>query len=67
MKYNRAQRILPLILFVLFFTSFCNTPDKMKPADFQKIQTGFVTPYDSNTLWCYWYWIGDNISKDGIT
>ena len=33
----------------------------------EKIQTGFVTPHDTNSVWCYWYWIGDDISKEGIT
>jgi len=39
----------------------------MSPAEFQNIQTGFVTPHDTNSVWCYWYWIGDDISKEGIT
>jgi len=27
----------------------------------------FKTPTDANHLWCYWDWINDDISKDGIT
>ena len=34
---------------------------------FEKIEKGFVNPADDNVLWCYWYWIGDDISKEGIT
>ncbi|MCP4311947.1 MAG: hypothetical protein GY790_11845 [Bacteroidetes bacterium] len=45
----------------------CTRPEEISSADFDKIQTGFITPTDSNTLWCYWYWIGDDISKEGIT
>ncbi len=57
-----------LILLVLIsLTSFCTTSDKMSPINFQNIQTGFVTPHDTNSVWCYWYWIGDDISKNGIT
>ncbi len=31
------------------------------------LEDGFRTPPDSTKPWCYWYWISDNISKDGIT
>jgi hypothetical protein len=24
-------------------------------------------PSNDNILWYYWYWIGDDISKEGIT
>ena len=39
----------------------------MSKNEFQKIQTGFITPHDSNTVWCYYYWINDDISLDGVT
>jgi hypothetical protein len=35
--------------------------------DIKEIQSGFITPHESNNLWCYWYWINDDISKEGIT
>ncbi|MBI5685889.1 MAG: glycoside hydrolase family 2 [Verrucomicrobia bacterium] len=28
---------------------------------------GFASPPEQTKPWCYWYWISDNISKDGIT
>jgi hypothetical protein len=28
---------------------------------------GFTQPPDSTKPWCYWYWITDNISREGIT
>lgn len=31
------------------------------------VKSGFVKPTDDNSIWCYWYWINDDISKDGIT
>ncbi|WP_233702614.1 glycosyl hydrolase [Hyunsoonleella flava] len=34
---------------------------------YKEIQSGFVNPTEDNNLWCYWYWINDDISKDGIT
>ena len=31
------------------------------------LECGFAQPPDSTKPWCYWYWITDNISKEGIT
>jgi hypothetical protein len=31
-----------------------------------KLESGFVTPPDSIQTSVYWYWISDNISKDGV-
>jgi hypothetical protein len=28
---------------------------------------GFASPPEQTKPWCYWYWISDNISKEGIT
>ncbi len=55
------------ILLTAFFITNCSNPGEISPEKFQKIQTGFVTPADSNNVWCYWYWINDDISKEGIT
>lgn len=57
-----------IILFALFFlVTNCTKTERISEKEYQQIQTGFVTPNDSNTVWCYWYWINDDISKDGIT
>ena len=58
---NSLGKII-LLSFVVLTTTYCTTPEK-----FQNIQTGFVTPHDTNNVWCYWYWINDDISKEGIT
>jgi hypothetical protein len=31
------------------------------------VASQFAQPPDSSKPWCYWYWISDNLSKDGIT
>ena len=31
------------------------------------LEAGFAQPPDSTRPWCYWYWITDNISREGIT
>ena len=55
-----------ILLVILFFNS-CQKSAQFSETKFQEIISGFETPADSNTVWCYWYWINDDISKDGIT
>jgi hypothetical protein len=31
------------------------------------LESGFARPPEQTKPWCYWYWISDNISKEGIT
>ncbi|SEN76568.1 alpha-L-rhamnosidase [bacterium A37T11] len=53
--------ILILIVFV-----FC-TPDKEKPPiTFATIEQGFKHVPDSIQTSVYWYWLSDNISKEGV-
>lgn len=63
---TRAVKFVAILVMALFLAN-CSTPEKISPEKFQKIQTGFVAPADSNNVWCYWYWINDDISKEGIT
>lgn len=56
-----TKRLTILALLVCTLSAF-NPPKK-----YNTIQSGFVNPKDDNTIWCYWYWINDDISKDGIT
>jgi hypothetical protein len=32
-----------------------------------RLEKGFTNPPEETKPWCYWYWISDNISKQGIT
>jgi len=56
-----------ILLFVVLMMASCSKPDGMSKDKYLDIQTGFITPHDSNAVWCYWYWINDDISKEGIT
>jgi len=67
MKIKKSLGNLLILIALFLFTNYCTTPDKIASHEFQRIQTGFVTPHDANSVWCYWYWIGDDISKEGIT
>ena len=33
----------------------------------QSLEAGFAHPPDDTKPWCYWYWISDHLSKEGIT
>jgi hypothetical protein len=62
-----ARLQLPLLL-VLLLVAGC-TPrdtgsDQVTP---EEMARGFAQPPDSTKPWVYWYWISDNISREGIT
>ena len=59
--------ISALILSVSLYDCSNKSEAPKKTSNYETIKSGFVTPTDDNTLWCYWYWIGDDISKEGIT
>jgi hypothetical protein len=63
---TRIVKIVIMLFAVVSFTN-CTKTETILPGEFQKIQNGFVTPHDTNKVWCYWYWINDDISKEGIT
>lgn len=54
-------------MFLLLILSAYSLPAFSQQTNFQKVRSGFENLSDDNTVWCYWYWIGDDISKDGIT
>ena len=52
-------RLLPLLLALSCFNYTSPAADPL--------ESGFAQPPDSTKPWCYWYWITDNISREGIT
>lgn len=52
-------------LAVLFFACSCQFK-KQDQFSREKLVEGFVTPDDSVQTAVYWYWISNNISKDGV-
>lgn len=67
MNIKNAFKSLFIFFGIALIAANCTSSGKIPAVDFQSIQTGFITPHDSNSVWCYWYWIGDDISKEGIT
>lgn len=47
---------------VLAALSACNRMDRAAA-----LEADFRNPPESTKPWTYWYWIDDNISKEGIT
>ena len=64
---NRA-----FLSFILFFlAAYANGQSKLAeqpnpPGRFSAVETGFITIPDSIQTSVYWYWISDNISKEGV-
>ena len=54
------MRISPLLVCLLAWTTFA------KAQGFQSLQTGFTHIPDSVRTSIYWYWLSDNISKEGV-
>ncbi|MDP2335791.1 MAG: glycosyl hydrolase [Bacteroidota bacterium] len=56
--------LLIICLAATFFITACAT-DNSKISH-EALQGGFITPPDSIQTSVYWYWISDNISKEGV-
>jgi hypothetical protein len=63
------KRINLFLVFVFLFTSSYGqvNPANQPPADFNSIESGFTNHIpDSIQTSVYWYWLSDNISKEGV-
>jgi len=45
----------------------CLGPSVVRAIPTDALESGFSNPPAQTRPWCYWYWISDNISKEGIT
>ncbi len=67
---RKLRPAFSLILLVSLILHACSTTkqsaqvSKIKPM--AQIETGFITAPDSIQTSVYWYWISDNISKEGV-
>jgi hypothetical protein len=52
---------------ILTVSSIAGNNDKKAGATSDQLVHGFIHPPDSIKPWVYWYWISDNISREGIT
>lgn len=56
-----------IFLAIALVFTFCTRPVQISQEVYDNIQEGFIALADTNKPWCYYYWIGDDISKEGIT
>jgi len=64
---NYYHTIIVGIASTLLLFNSCSNKPRLSEEQFNTIVTDFQTPADNNNVWCYWYWIGDDVSKEGIT
>ncbi len=60
----RKAFLLILLPVIAFYLASC-TPDTVQKSG-RGLEAGFITPPDSIQTSVYWYWISDNISKEGV-
>ena len=56
-----------IIAASIFLMFSCDKSNQKKINHLNKIKENFKTPTEDNSLWTYWYWLRDDISKEGIT
>src|SRR5687768_1917704 len=56
-----AHFVIPVLILII---SACSSTNKN--IAFTKVESGFMVPPDSIQTSVYWYWISDNISKQGV-
>jgi hypothetical protein len=59
--------VVMILAFVLIMTGCVGEKREEGRLSPEGLAQGFVHPPDSVKPWVYWYWISDNISRDGIT
>ena len=59
--------VVMILAFVLIMTGCVGEKREEGRLSPEELAQGFVHPPDSVKPWVYWYWISDNISRDGIT
>lgn len=55
-----------LIALAIFLTVSCVTRSKIAPPNWEHMETVFSEAHDTIQTSVYWYWISDNISKEGV-
>jgi hypothetical protein len=64
---NKINLLFCSIILVTASLLSCTEQQSINREKFDQIEKGFTTPQDTNKIWCYYYWINDDISKEGVT
>ncbi|MFV1967799.1 MAG: glycosyl hydrolase, partial [Pirellulaceae bacterium] len=62
----KSYCLVPLLVFLFAVPLDAIVADEQL-ASSSAWESGFRQPPEATKPWCYWYWISDNISKEGIT
>ncbi len=54
------------LLAIIVFSCTTQLKNPPSPRNMEQIAEGLITPPDSIQIAVYWYWISDNISKEGV-
>jgi hypothetical protein len=75
MEKTTVHYVVPVLLAVMLLLAGCQRthkppgnpppPETVRRAD--ALADGFRSPPDSVKPWVYWYWLSNNISREGIT
>ncbi len=59
-------KAISILLTLFFWNSFLCNAETTNNSPFSKIESGFKSIPDTIQTSVYWYWISDNISKEGV-
>lgn len=63
----RGTTLVLLFAMSLFFIHCSGPSQRMSAERYAWLQQDFIEPHDTNVVWCYYYWINDDISLEGVT
>jgi len=64
---KRNIKVVSIAILASIIFAFTSQIETQKHQEFrERLAEGFITPADSMQTAVYWYWISDNISKDGV-
>jgi len=66
MKIKLINSVISIAILILFFACKNDKTTNGNLVDIEKLKKEFKTPTDAVKTAVYWYWISDNISKEGI-
>lgn len=65
--YNITGKIILFFVLIIFAFTSCSQQVEMTDKDYISMQEGFIVPNDTNKLWCFYHFIDDDISREGVT
>jgi hypothetical protein len=65
-NYSAMKKKFRLVVNMIFALLFATCTADITQHPKMRLESGFITPPDSIQTSVYWYWISDNISKEGV-